>query len=265
MKKVLALYRAEKFSPNSVEKDKAIMDALCSRIRDKGHDITVMNENQLEQYGHADAILTMGRLESTLNILDEKQRQGTLVTNPPEGIRACARANIDHVMRSNGIPVAPLTGCCGYWIKRGDESAQSKDDVVFAANETERDQNIASFKARGIKQVVVTAHVKGDLVKFYGVKGTGFFKTYYPGDDGMSKFGDELLNGKPAHYAFNTEQLKADTEKTASLINIDIYGGDCIVREDGSYAIIDFNDWPSFSRCREEAAEAMADIICRKM
>lgn len=126
-------------------------------------------------------------------------------------------------------------------------------------------KKIEAFAARGIKNVVVTAHVKGDLVKFYGVRGTEFFKTYYPGDDGMSKFGDELVNGKPAHYDFDTEKLKADAEKTAELIDIDIYGGDCIIREDGSYAIIDFNDWPSFSRCREEAADAMADVICKKM
>ena len=48
-------------------------------------------------------------------------------------------------MRSNGIPVAPLTGNSGYWIKRGDEAAQSKDDVVFAADETERDNKNRPF------------------------------------------------------------------------------------------------------------------------
>lgn len=265
MKKVLAIYRAEKFSPNSVEKDKAIMDAVCSRLRAKGHETAAINEEQLGECGHAGIILTMGRLETTLNTLEEQQRRGTIIINSPEGVRACARANIDRVMRNNGIPVAPLTGNSGYWIKRGDESAQSKDDVVFAADEEERDLKMKAFAARGLTHVVVTAHVRGDLVKFYGVKGTEFFKTYYPGDDGVSKFGDELVNGKPAHYKFDTHRLKADAEKAASLINIDIYGGDCIIREDGSYAIIDFNDWPSFSRCRNEAAEAMAELICKKM
>ena len=265
MKKVLAIYRAEKFSPNSVEKDKAIMDAVCSLLGSMGHEITAVKEEQLCESGCADVILTMGRLESTLKLLEKEQRQGTLIINSPEGVRACARANIDHVMRSNGIPVAPLKGDYGYWLKRGDESAQSKDDVVFAADEEERDHKMKVFAARGLTQVVVTAHVRGDLVKFYGVKGTEFFKTYYPGDDGVSKFGDELVNGKPAHYKFDTHRLKADAEKAASLINIDIYGGDCIIREDGSYAIIDFNDWPSFSRCRNEAAEAMAELICKKM
>ena len=40
-----------------------------------------------------------------------------------------------------------------------------------------------------------------------------------------------------------------------------IYGGDCIVRCDGSYAIIDFNDWPSFSVCRQAAARAIAKLV----
>lgn len=39
---------------------------------------------------------------------------------------------------------------------------------------------------------IVQAHVPGDLVKFYAVKG-GFFKYFYPSDDGESKFGDENL------------------------------------------------------------------------
>ena len=47
-------------------------------------------------------------------------------------------------------------------------------------------------------------------------------------------------------------------ERLAAVIGLDVYGGDCIVRSDGTFAIIDFNDWPSFSRCREEAAKAIA-------
>ena len=41
------------------------------------------------------------------------------------------------------------------------------------------------------------------------------------------------------------------------------YGGDAIVRADGSFCIIDFNDWPSFSRCRDEAADAIAAFVMR--
>ena len=50
-------------------------------------------------------------------------------------------------------------------------------------------------------------------------------------------------------------------ERLAAVIGLDVYGGDCIVRSDGTFAIIDFNDWPSFSRCREEAAKAIAEKV----
>lgn len=265
MKQVLAIYRAERFSPNSVAKDKAIMDAVGAALMQRGHSIRAISEEQLTDGDTADIILTMGRLRTTAEILERKKAQGIRIINSPEGIRSCARACIDRIMRAAGIPVAPLSGCEGYWLKRGDEAAQSKDDVVFAADEAQKDAALASFARRGISSVVVTAHVSGDLIKFYGVRGTGFFRTYYPCDDGEFKFGDERLNGSSHHYGFSSGAMWRDAEHTAGLAGIDVYGGDCIVREDGSYAIIDFNDWPSFSRCREDAAEAIAGMVCRMM
>jgi len=45
------------------------------------------------------------------------------------------------------------------------------------------------------------------------------------------------------------------------MVKIDVYGGDAIIDAEGRISIIDFNDWPSFSRCREEAADAIAKYI----
>ncbi len=56
-------------------------------------------------------------------------------------------------------------------------------------------------------------------------------------------------------------QLRAELEKIRQFSDIMVYGGDMVVRADGSFAIIDFNDWPSFSRCREEAARAIAQAL----
>ena len=118
---------------------------------------------------------------------------------------------------------------------------------------------------RGITDVVTQAHVKGDVVKFYGVEGTGFFRYYYSGDDIETKFGDEERNGKPQYYSFSSSNLQADAEKLACLLQTPIYGGDAIVREDSSYVIIDFNDFPSFSRCREKAAKAIVGRMKQKV
>lgn len=267
MKRLLAIYRAERFSPNSVGKDKAIMDAVCRKLAAEGYTLYHIKEEVFIVKGSAllpevkpDVVLTMGREAQTLALLKQERAKGTVVINRPDGVKACARAVIDRLMRRANIPVAPLIGDKGYWIKRGDEAAQSKNDIEFAADEAEKDCTIEAFHRRGVTQTVVTAHIEGDLVKFYGVLGTGFFRTYYPCDDGISKFGDELLNGQSHHYGFSISSLQRDAERTAELANVAVYGGDCIIRSDGSYAIIDFNDWPSFSRCREEAAEAIASV-----
>lgn len=261
MRKILAIYRAEIFSPNSADKDAAIMNAVAAVLTARGDSVRTINEEALTDNDKADVVLTMGRHQKTLDILKRIEAQGVKIVNTPNGIEACARSTVDRIMRLNGLPAAPTDGTDGYWIKRGDEAAQNKNDVIFAANADERDKRINDMKGRGITDIVVTAHVKGDLVKFYGVRGSGFFRTFYPGDDGISKFGDEQINGKAHHYGYPEYKLMHDAEQLAGFTGISVYGGDCIIRSDGSYAIIDFNDWPSFSRCRKEAATAIADII----
>lgn len=265
MTRVLAIYRAERFSPNSVERDKAILDAAGGRLQRLGFDVDYVGERSLTRDMDADVFLTMGRESLTADILEARAERGAVVINTPAAIRACARDTVDGIMRAAGIPAAPLEGVSGYWIKRGDEAAQCPGDVRYAACAEERDRIMADFRRRGVERVVVTAHVEGDLVKFYGVRGTSFFRYFYPTDDGCHKFSDELVNGKARHYGFSTDSLHHDAEQLARLVGTDIYGGDCIVRSDGSHAIIDFNDFPSFSRCRNEAAEAIAGLVARRV
>lgn len=258
MTRVLKVYRAVRFSPNSVERDRAIIDAVGALLEKEGYDVSSVNEEYLTTEDDAEVILTMARSPEALAVLKAKEFEGRRVINRPDGIRACRRSTVDTLMRANGLPAAPQEGDDGYWLKRGDEAAQCHDDVTYARNDAERDAALARFKARGVEDIVTTAHVKGDLVKFYGINGTGFFMTFYPDDDGYSKFGDEKVNGRPRRYGFDTDRMKNDAERLAALTGVDVYGGDCIVREDGSYAIIDFNDWPSFSRCKDEAAKTIA-------
>ena len=51
--------------------------------------------------------------------------------------------------------------------------------------------------------------------------------------------------------------------RAATELNVEIYGGDCIVNDDGDFTIIDFNDWPSFAPCRREAPAHIAKHILR--
>ncbi|MDY5673845.1 MAG: hypothetical protein SPK96_07320, partial [Bacteroidaceae bacterium] len=96
--------------------------------------------------------------------------------------------------------------------------------------------------------------LKGDLVKFYGVVGTPFFYSFYPTATDYSKFGLEKHNGKPKGHLYDEACLHRTVTRLAMAAGIQVYGGDCIVWPDGSFRVIDFNDWPSFSPCRAEAA-----------
>ena len=145
------------------------------------------------------------------------------------------------------------------WLKRADACAQTEADVQFAADEQATRELAARLGAEGVAEVLAVSHVSGDLIKFYGVQGTGFFHYSYPTEaDGFSKFGLEAHNGSPHHYAVTAEALKALADRAAEVSGFTVYGGDAIVSADGSIRLIDFNDWPSFSPCRRQAAAAIA-------
>lgn len=276
---LISIYRAERYSPNSVGRDKAIMDAVCEKLSTR-YNIYKTREEDIETEGmplmlrladthqpHSGApllVLSMARSRKALDILTQMEAEGARVINRPQAVLNATRTVIDRMMRENDIPCAPLHGDHGWWIKRGDEAAQEKGDVRFAADDRKRDATIEEFHKRGITDIVTTAHVRGDLVKFYGVTGTAFFHTTYPTDGGFSKFGDETRNGTSRHTPFDIAALHGDASRLAQLTGIEVYGGDCIVRSDGSYAIIDFNDWPSFSVCRHDAAEAIASVATKE-
>ena len=120
---------------------------------------------------------------------------------------------------------------------------------------------LADFRNRDIPVAVINEHLQGDLVKFYGVHGTDFFYWFYPSPCSHSKFGLEKINGIAKGIPFSVEELKIQSDKAAEALNVPIYGGDCVVSADGTLRIIDFNDWPSFARCREEAGGKIAECI----
>lgn len=252
--RVAWLYREERFSPGSVEKDRAIMDAVRQELRGHGITETVVGED-------ADIVFSMARDEQTLTDLEALEQRGVRVVNSPKGVRTCNnRYELDALLRRNGIAVPPVTGNDGVWVKRGDASAEVKDDVVLCMTEAEIDDAIARMRQRGIKSWVRQAHIRGDLVKFYGVEGRMFTHSY-PTDSGHSKFGLETANGTAQHYAFDLMALQKEADRVARLTGVSIYGGDAIVRDDGSFAIIDFNDWPTFASCRQDAAKAIAGLM----
>lgn len=259
--KIAAIYRADRFSPNSEENDRLIMDAVAELLRERGDEVVSMPEDDCRIPSDCSLCITMSRSEHARDVI---LGAGVDSINGAASAEQCSKQNVRSVMRINNIPMAPDKGTHGYWLKRGDGQPQGRSDVMFANDESEVELLRKQFAARGIDKVTVEAHVPGDLIKFYAVEGTDFFRIYYPTDDGRFKFDNELHNGRAEHYVFDEDCLKKETMRLSRLLETPICGGDCIVRPDGSFVIIDFNDWPSFSRCRAEAAEAIVELINKK-
>lgn len=241
-KKIIAIRRDESYSPGKVDKDKAILKAVADRV---GADI--IDEARLPETVEADVVFTMGRLPRTLHILRQLEADGATVINSVRAVEGCGRKRLDDLMRAENVPMPPLRGQMGYWVKRGDRATQGANDIIYCRDLAETELVKSNFRKRGIDDVVISTHIEGDQVKFYGV-GNNFFKYFYEGKNAN-------------RYDFDGDYLCRVAQRLAKLVDIQVYGGDCIVDQQGHFYIIDFNDWPSFSRCRDEASEAIAKLM----
>lgn len=254
---IVAIKRAKRFSPNSEDKDARILKSLCDLLQQSGFDIKVMDEDNFSLQPDVDAYISMARSEATLQLLNDSP---VPVINCPEIVLDCCQDRLRQyiILDDSGYSVPYGNGEDGYWVKKNYGYSECEQDVVFARNAKERDAAVAAMKARGIEDVYVCPHVKGDLVKFYGVAGTPFFRFYYPDDDGEMKFSNNGHNGVPKHTPFDEYDFQYEANSVANTLGLDFYGGDCIVKDNGERVYIDVNDWPSYSRCYKEAAEYMA-------
>lgn len=269
--------RAGAYSPNHIGNDAAIFNAAADQLRKRGCEVRVYSEEQFQKADiEEEVILDMCREQESIRKLISLEERGRLVINSGTGITNCTRERMTRMLIGNGIPYPEslivntnedvrgelekaLFGSC--WIKRGDFHAMHKEDVSYCRHAEEAQEVLHEYFYRGIKRAVINRHLVGDLVKFYGVKGQPFFYWFYPFDEGHSKYGYEAVNGKSLGLPFDAEALHQLCERAASVMDVDIYGGDGIVDTDGTVRIIDFNDWPSFAPCRAEAARWIAKAV----
>lgn len=274
---ILGISRAPQFSPNSEARDAAIFAALTSRLERKGYAVDIISEDLVTVVDLADydLVYSMARGHNVLAVLSQAEQAGLPVINSATRLLQLSRGELIQLLHQHNLPL-PQTQLCAlaheqatphiaypFWLKRVDACAQQKGDVCLVNNDTEYDNAITRFREHAIASYVIEQHIEGDLVKFYGVEGTPFFHISYPTEsvNGFSKFGLEQANGRPLHFSFNEVALKQTADKAAQLTGMIVYGGDAIITSTGQFYIIDFNDWPSFSPCRREAAKAIAGRI----
>ena len=202
--------------------------------------------------------------------------EGKLVINSGYGIENCTRERMTRILLGSGIPypkslmvntneriidLMRRNGIERGWIKRGDFHAMHKEDVSYVRHPEEAQEVLQEYFLRGIPRAVINIHLEGDLIKFYGIRDSNYFFWFYPYESGHSKYGHEAINGPSRGLQFDEAALRAMCQKASQELDVVVYGGDAIVDPDGSIRIIDFNDWPSFAPCRNEAGPHIAKAI----
>jgi hypothetical protein len=279
---ILGVHRNRKFSPNHIGNDDAIFSLTAKELVKMGCKISICSEDELLEMNEVTQpkIFTMARQKEVVKKLQDFENNGTQVINSAFGIENCYRTNLTNALNLNNVPVAdsyivPTSynendvfdkiDSKGYWIKRGDFHAIHKEDVSFAVTREEAKEILREYALRDIPDAVISGHLIGDLVKFYGVRGTDFFFWFYPYDNNHHKYADyQSINGNSVYHAFDAAHLKSVATDAAEVVGIAIYGGDAIVSKDGSFRIIDLNDWPSFAPCRDQAAGHIAHMLYNK-
>lgn len=272
--KILAISRAPKFSPGNVENDVAILREVADCLSREGYNLKLISEEEFLKFPtDCKVIINMCRGEDSVRKLRQLEKEGCIVINSAQGIENSRRKNMTRLMERATIPSADnilmsrenlsvipgdenwspsvkrllekheIEKC---WIKKGDGYTTDKNDICFCNSPAEVEAALREMFERGEEGAILSRHIEGDLVKFYGIAGQPYFHWYYP-EGGQNKF--------------DVKELEATSRMLAKIFGLTIYGGDCIVREDGSYAVIDFNDWPSFKVCRKEAAHHITAAI----
>lgn len=273
--------RNVEYSPNHRLNDDEIFTLTSKELINLGCTVNMYSEDEfmnmttlLEEH-----VFTMARSKATVRKLQQLQHKGTLVINSAFGINQCYRINMTNGLIKHDVPFpksfivstsnpdASLFGEYSnqkFWIKRGDFHAIHKEDVSFVNGADHGISILKEYRLRNIREAVVSEHLFGDLVKFYGVRGTGFFHWFYPFENNHSKFNTEAVNGAAVYHAFDAAMLHKHGDDAAAALSVDIYGGDAIISSNGDISIIDLNDWPSFAPCREEAAGHIAGSIYKQ-
>ena len=275
--KIAGIMRAGAYSPNHIGNDAAIINAVADRLRTCGCEVDMYSEDQfIAGEVNEDIIVNMCREWKSIHLLQEREDQGALVVNSGYGIENCTRERMTRILMSHNIPhpeslivntdeavkdTLDQYGFVQCWIKRGDFHAMHKEDVSYVRHSEEAQAILQEYSLRGIKRAVISRHLVGDLVKFYGIQGSDYFYWFYPYDLGHSKYGHEAINGKSQGLKFDLDYMKKICQDASLALNVKVYGGDCIISPEGEIQIIDFNDWPSFAPCRDEAAPHIAQCI----
>ncbi len=250
------IYRATEYSPNgNVPKDAAILEAVAHCLRDAGQEVCTIREEELPAHtaelASCRCIISMARRWKSLLLLQKLEQQGGVVLNRPSSVQVTvqSRSTTLEMLQVSGLPVVPfwsyepaedrmfqcepdLQQLLPGWVKAMHPRGVTPGDVLRVDTPLQADSRVIELAADGYTDIIVTRHLEGPLVKVYAV-------------------GDHCW--PDTRYADLMQRVR-------SVLGLEIFGVDLIL-DNGQPFIIDVNDFPSFSICRTEAAEAMGEMF----
>lgn len=255
----LGIARERVYSPGKVEDDRAVLDAVAARLAARHRVAVVSADDPLPTVAPPTVVFAMCQGPAALAALRGWEAAGVRVINSVAGIEHAHRRRMLAAFARDGVPhpesvvlatdatALPAWADAGAWVKRGDVHATEADDVLHVADRTAARSALAAFARRGIATACLQRHVPGEVIKFYAVRDSPFFAWY--GGEGVRL---------DAHAEAS---LRAVAAAGAASLALEVFGGDAVRDGDGNLWLIDLNDWPSYGRCRLQAAEAIAAYV----
>ena len=267
----VALNRKPAYSPlQHLANDTAIMNAVIAALELRGWRVTRSSEELLESgpLPAADLYLNMCQGAAASERLVALERSGATMVNTASSVLSCHRHRLVRALAPSMIPfprtlivptqLTPETTTAlvefigphrTLWVKRGDVHAEAPEDVVLTQS-YQVVTALSRFAARGISRVAVQEHVRGPVLKFYGVVDGSFFRFY-----------DAKWGAAGPAPVVDEARLRTVAFGAAERLGLQVFGGDVVLRAPDEPVLIDLNDWPSFAPFRAEAAAAIAAFV----
>lgn len=287
--RILAVRRAHPFSPSRVEADAAILGEVEACFAEDGYEVMEVEEDdfasmptsEIRRFGK---VFHMARRMATLHKLSMLD---VPVVNRPQSVMCVSKSRemTFSMLQQADVPLPrwwaydpeedemfqcepALQELLPGWVKAMRTDGVRAGDVTLVTTSLEADSRVMELAAQSVPDIVVMQHVEGDLLKVYVVMsaadsddGGMFLQTFYPQENGYSKFGiSELYNTPLARNRFRQERLKEIARRIGAVLRLEVFGFDAIVEPDGNIVVIDVNDWPSFSVCRNASANAIRHL-----
>lgn len=261
---ILLVARSKYYSRGREQADAAIIGSVESLLRNNGYETRLIPETALcgdktlfEPDNTPQVVLSMARNKDSLSALAALQYNGATVINPVTAVNLCRKRSKQwYILKF--VNREKLKGAFF------DSMEQLKDSwsIYPCWIKTDRKSRFVENVDRcpDLKgRLVVTEHIEGSVVKFYAVDSriVGWF--YVSAAD--SRFGEAVHNDLIHKYAFDMANLDSIVAYVAAKTGLMVFGGDVIVSPDGRLTLIDVNDWPSFGRFRETAANRIVELI----